>query len=373
MAWKEETIVSLKSGFIQAVFEANKPFSHICKDFGISRETGYKTLKKFKEKGEAGFEPSSRAPHSNPNKTPTEMEDLIFSLRRKYPTWGARTLHAFLIEHKHDAPCVSTISAILKRNGFINKEESLKHKAFIRFEREHANELWQMDFKGKFLLETKAWCFPLTIIDDHSRFSLCLKSCANEQSATVFKHLYATFEEYGIPDQINVDNGNPWGNSSIARHTQLTVWLMRLGIKVSHSRPHHPQTNGKIERFHRTLKNDVISRNKIQNFIHAQKLFNEWREIYNNVRPHQAIGLLKPIQRYKPSNKGLPTHLPPIEYDENAIVRKVRGNGGIVYNNKEYLVGKAFKGLNVEVKHNEMKKMIEIYFCNNKIHTSTPF
>jgi hypothetical protein len=198
-----------------------------------------------------------------------------------------------------------------------------------------------------------------------------LKSCANEQSSTVFQHLSSVFREYGLPNQINVDNGNPWGHSSGAKYTPLTIWLMRLGITVTHSRPWHPQTNGKIERFHRTLKNDVISRNKIKDYEHAQNLFNEWRETYNHVRPHQAIGLLKPAQRYKPSNKAMPSTLPMIEYDEGAIVRKVRGNGGLMYNNKEFLVGKGFRGLNLLIKPNELQKTIEIYFCKTRIFVST--
>ncbi|MHB1220561.1 MAG: IS481 family transposase [Gammaproteobacteria bacterium] len=363
--------MSQKLAFIQTVIEANHPFAQICKDFGISRQAGYKTLKRYQQEGENGLLPVSRAPRSTPNKTSPQIEEKIFSLRAKYPTWGARTIHAFLAEQKYNVPCVSTISAILKRNGYIKLEESRKRKAFIRFEREHANDLWQMDFKGKFLLETREWCFPLTIIDDYSRFSLCLKSCANERSDTVFKRLYSVFNEYGLPNQINVDNGNPWGHSSGVRYTPLTIWLMRLGVKVSHSRPWHPQTNGKIERFHRTLKNDLILQNKIQNYKHAQELFNEWRGIYNHVRPHQAIGMLTPDKRYKVSSRSMPDHLPPIEYDDNAIVKKVRGNGGICYKDKEFLVGKAFRGLNLQIKPNEIQKTVEIYFGKNKIFMST--
>jgi len=371
MAWKEETIMSQRLSFIQAVLEQKKPFSHICRDFGISRQTGYKTLNSYQLKGEEGLCPGSRAPLSSPNKTSSELENEIFLLRAKYPTWGARTMHAFLSNTQNKIPSISTISAILKRNGYISTEESLKRKAHIRFEREYSNDLWQMDFKGRFHLETKEWCYPLTIVDDYSRFSLCLQSCKNEKTNTVLQHLYKVFCEYGLPNQINVDNGNPWGHSSGVRYTSLTIWLIRLGIKVTHSRPWHPQTNGKIERFHRTLKNDVISRNKIRNYKHAQNLFDEWREVYNYIRPHQAIGLLTPSQRYKPSRKSMPSSLPSIEYEENAIVKKVRGNGGIIYKEKEYIVGKAFRGLNVQIKPNEIHKKVEIYFCTDRIYSAT--
>lgn len=144
---------------------------------------------------------------------------------------------------------------------------------------------------------------------------------------------------------------------------------MRLGIKVTHSRPKHPQTNGKIERFHRTLKKDVISRNKIIDFIHAQKLFDEWRDIYNNERPHEALGMLVPAKRYQPSKIAMPQNLAPIEYSEAAILYKVRGNGYVSYKNKEYLVGQGFNGLFIEIKPDKVSGLIKIYFGKNKIYT----
>jgi hypothetical protein len=218
-------------------------------------------------------------------------------------------------------------------------------------------------------LHNKETCYPLTILDDHSRFSLGIRSCANEQFSSVFQHLHEIFSEYGLPNQINVDNGNPWGNSRLFQHTKLTVWLMRLGILVTHSRPKHPQTNGKIERFHRTLKKDVISRNIITDFIHAQQLFDKWRNVYNNERPHEAIGMLVPAKRYQPSKISMPEKLSPIEYDQNAIVGKVRGNGYIWYNKNEYHVGQGFNGLFVEIRPDEASGLLKIYYGKNKIYT----
>ncbi len=367
MAWKEESTMSLKTSFIKAVKEKNKSFSQICAEFGVSRQTGYNTLKQYNSYGMEGLRPASRVPITSPKKTSSEIEAKIISIRAEYSTWGARLIHAYLKKQNCRVPAVSTVSAILKRNGLINPTESLKHKAFTRFERLEPNELWQMDFKGKFLMESKEWCYPLTIIDDHSRYALCVRSCPNEQKKPVFTHLLDIFSEFGLPDQINVDNGHPWGHSSKGKHTELTIWLMRLGIKITHSRPHHPQTNGKIERFHRTLKNDVIKQNKIQNHIHAQQLFNDWREIYNHIRPHQAIQFMTPSQRFKPSDRPLPTVLKPIEYDAGAIVRKVRSNGEISYGNKYYQVGKAFSGMGIEVRTDEVQKKIGFYFCRSRI------
>ncbi len=168
-----------------------------------------------------------------------------------------------------------------------------------------------MDFKGKFLLANQRTCFPLTILDDHSRFSLCLHACPNERYLTVQESLSDIFQRYGLPQQFNVDNGHPWGNSNLSKHTRLTVWLMRLGVRVSHSRPGHPQTNGKLERFHRTLKKDLLAQHALLDFPHAQTLFDEWRELYNHQRPHEAIGMLTPAIRYQPSHAPcLRTYLP---------------------------------------------------------------
>lgn len=368
MAWKEETIMSQKLAFIQAVLDGGKPFTQLCKDFQISRQTGYNVLNIYKSQGEASLQPRSRAALYCPHKTQSATEEAIIATRVKHPTWGARKIYAVLHPKLPNCPSITTISAILKRNGFIKIEESLKRKKLKRFERDYANELWQMDFKGKFHLLNKQWCFPLTIVDDYSRFSPCIKACANEKNNTVFQHLFNIFKEFGLPEQINVDNGNPWGNSRLYQYTQLTIWLMRLGIKVTHSRPKHPQTNGKVERFHRTLKKDVITPNDIKDFGHAQVLFDKWREIYNYERPHEAIGMQPPVKRYKPSPRAMPEKLPRIEYEEDAIVRKVRGNGAVSYGNKEFLIGRAFRGLDVQIKPNEINRVIEVFFNKSRVY-----
>lgn len=370
MPWKEATIMSEKERFIKNALKKERPFKELCAEFKISRETGYKLLNRYKKSGLKGLESKSRAPHHSPFKTERALEERILKVRANYPTWGGRKIYSHLLtEGATDLPAPSTISDILKRNGYISEEESLKRQALGRFEREHANELWQMDFKGKFQLATKQSCFPLTIIDDHSRFSPCIKTCANEQYLTVKERLIEVFEQYGLPKQFNVDNGNPWGNSQLLKHTQLTVWLMRLGIRVTHSRPRHPQTNGKLERFHRTLKKDVLSQNVINDFEHAQFLFDEWRDIYNYQRPHQAIDMLVPANRYKPSQRSMPSTLVPIEYSDDALVRAVRGNGRVSYKGNEYLVGEAFVGNKVELKLNPLGEEFDVYFDQFKIYT----
>lgn len=369
MPWKEETMMSLKEAFVKKALAKEEPFAVLCERFNITRKTGYRIVKRYQTEGNAGLFPRSKRPHTSPYKTSVKTEEKIVEIRLKEPTWGARKILRYLTnEGEHHLPAPSTITAILKRYNLISVEESLKRQKFIRFEKENPNELWQMDFKGKFQLLSKQSCYPLTIIDDHSRFSLDIKACPNEQYLPLKKRLTYIFEKYGLPNQINVDNGNPWGNSNLYPHTLLTVWLMQLGIRVSHSRPRHPQTNGKCERFHRTLKNDLILRHPMRNFSHAQKLFNRWRHHYNYERPHEAIQMDCPAARYQTSKRQMPSRLPVIEYEDAAVLRMVRGNGYISYQNKEYLVGEAFRNNLVQIKNDVINKSIEIYFGQFRIY-----
>lgn len=370
MPWKEETIMSIKEEFVQRALAKEESFSELCREYKITRKTGYRLLNRYREAGVSGLSPQSKRPLSSPAKTTPEIEEAIITIRFQEPTWGPRKIIRYLTNNGvQGLPAPSTVTNILKRNNLISIEESLKRQKLIRFERDKPNELWQMDFKGKFQLLTKQTCYPLTVIDDHSRFSLSIKACANEQYLPVKKQLIHIFKKYGLPDQINVDNGNPWGNSKLLAYTELTVWLMRLGVRVTHSRPRHPQTNGKCERFHRTLKNDLISRYPMRSFSHAQKLFDNWRYRYNHVRPHEAIDMDVPAKRYQASNKQLPIALPAIEYNDDAILRKVRGNGYVSYKNKEYLVGEAFRENLIEIRQDEINRSINIYFGNFEIYT----
>lgn len=200
MPWKEETIMSQKLNFIQSFLEEKTSFTQLCRDFQISRKTGYSIVRRYQEKGCEGLQPQSKAPHHSPEKTSENIEGKIIEARIKHPTWGPRKIKTYLTNNNiHPLPCISTIAAILKRRGYVSLEESLKRQKLIRFEREFSNDLWQMDFKGKFQLQTKETCYPLTILDDYSRFSLDIRSCPNEQHDTVFQHLYKVFENYGLP------------------------------------------------------------------------------------------------------------------------------------------------------------------------------
>lgn len=368
MPWKEVSKMSEKEYF---VLEASKPGanrSQLCKQFGITRKTGYKFLKRFKDEGAAGLEERSRAPKSSPNKTPSMIEEYIVCIRDLNPYWGGDKIAAYLEQKGHlNMPCAKTIARILKRYGRITPDaKESTQKTWKRFEHENPNDLWQMDFKGHFKIDNGR-CHPLTVLDDNSRYSLLIKSCGNERGSTVKTALIETFRKFGLPKRMTMDNGSPWGCGGAQDYTQLSAWLMRLGIHVTHSRPGHPQTQGKLERFHRTLKLELLSQYYFSTLELAQEGFDWWQRIYNEVRPHAAIGNQVPAHRYRMSNRPFPERLPTIEYDSCYEVRKVQGKGEIFYRGKIYLIGKAFRGNPVALQEKEKAGLANVYFCNQKI------
>ena len=208
---------------------------------------------------------------------------------------------------------------------------------------------------------------PLTILDDCSRFALCLQACANEQTATVQAHLIATFRRYGLPARLLMDNGAPWGDRAGSPFTPLTVWCIRLGIAISHARPAHPQTLGKYERFHRTLKAELLHQRLFLDLAHCQQHFDRWRALYNLDRPHEALAMAVPASRYQPSPRGFPESLPPIEYGATDIVRKVQAQGEVSYRGRIFRVCKAFRGYPVALRPTPHDGLWRVYFCHQHV------
>lgn len=367
MPWKEVTAMSEKLRFIELVTSSKTNFSELCRIFGISRKTGYKMLDRYKKEGKNGLSARSRTPQTSPNKTSSEIEELILSVRKKHPVWAGEKILTYLRNKGHTKlPSEKTIDRILKRYGLITAEESEKHKPYIRFEHEHPNDLWQMDFKGHFAVGLIR-CFPLTILDDHSRFSLLIKACENQTGITVKQHLIEVFRQFGLPKSMTMDNGSPWGYSREQKHTQLTAWLIQLGIYVSHSRPKHPQTQGKLERFHRTFKLELLDQYHFTDLSDAQRGFDWWQTIYNEERPHAALNLEVPATRYRRSERNYSEIIAPPEYEADLAVRKVQHNGLISYAGKNYRVGEAFYGHYVGLKE-EQNGVIDVYFYKQKVN-----
>jgi transposase InsO family protein len=368
MPWKETTAMSLRTEFIQLAGLAGANLSQLCRRFGISRKTGYKWLKRYREEGESGLGDRSRRPHHSPGRSGEKLEAMIVGVRQEHPAWGGRKIRAYL-ERKGQVqlPGASTITAILRRNDQLEAEEAVKHRAFQRFEKEQPNQLWQMDFKGYFALEEGGYCHPLTVLDDHSRFLLGLKACPNETSRTVQEQLSGIFRCYGLPERMLMDNGSPWGDDADSPHTILTAWLIRVGVQISHGRPYHPQTQGKDERLHRTLQAELLSRYTLTNLPYCQSHFDRWRDSYNYERPHEALGMQPPISCYQPSPRPFPEVLPPILYDTGDIVRKVDLGGKISFHNRSFRVGKAFRYNPVALRPALRDDDFEVFFCQQKI------
>ncbi len=254
---------------------------------------------------------------------------------------GGRKLRRRLLDKGlTGVPSASTITAILHRQGGIDPALSQQHVPLTRFEHPRPNALWQMDFKGHFATAGQR-CHPLTVLDDHSRYAVCLSACGDETTATVRERLVATFRYHGLPERMNVDNGSPWGNGPADRYTPLVVWLLRLGVRVSHSRPYHPQTNGKDERFHRTLKRDVLHGQIYASLDACQRAFDGFREVYNSERPHEALDMDTPMSRYRVSPRDYPATLPPIEYDPVDQLRRVQEGGWISFKGHEIRLPRA--------------------------------
>jgi transposase InsO family protein len=352
--------MSLRQEFVQLAAQDAANFALLCRRFGISRKTGYKWLGRFQEEGAGGLADQSRRPRSCPRQTPDALEQRILEVRDAHPCWGGRKIHAWLRRRGvAGLPAASTITAILRRHGRLDPRPSAAHRPVRRFAYDAPNRLWQMDFKGHFGLQVGR-CHPLTVLDDHSRFALGLFACADEQTATVQGHLTTVFRRYGLPERILCDNGPPWGAGPEAEHTPLTVWLLRLGIGVLHGRPYHPQTQGKDERFHRTLKAELLQGPPPRDLEASQERFDRWRPVYNWERPHEALALDVPGERYQVSVRPYPEQLPELVYEPPTVVRKVHRHGRIRFQGRDWQIGKAFVGHPVGVRPTRVAGVWEV-------------
>jgi transposase InsO family protein len=292
----------------------------------------------------------------------------VLAVRKDHPDWGGRKIRQILQNQGiAQLPAASTITSILHRHQQIDPEEAQKHTPYQRFEREQPNELWQMDFKGYFALSEGGYCHPLTVLDDHSRFLVGLKACSNETSATVKTQLTAIFERFGLPERMLMDNGSPWGFDQGSRYTTLSAWLIQLGIRISHGRPYHPQTQGKDERLHRTLKAELIQRHIWSNLSESQALLDEWWQVYNYVRPHDALDLQTPSCRYQPSPRPFPALLPPVTYEANDVIRKVDQAGKIYFQGHTFHISSAFRYQPVAIRPFEADGVFQVFFCHQVV------
>ena len=367
MPWHTRDTMSLRREFVELALVTSANRRELCRRFGVSPRTAYKWLDRFREDGAVGLSDRSRRPNTSPDRTDPDLEAAVVGLRMQHSAWGGRKIARRLRDLGHRAvPAPSTVTGILHRHGLITDEASDRTTAWQRFEHPEPNALWQIDFKGHF--DTPAGrCHPLTVLDDHSRFNLVLQACARTDRRNVEPWLTQAFRRYGLPVRINADNGTPWGTPREYRHglSPLSVWLIRLGIRVSHSRPAHPQTNGKDERFHRSLKAEVLNGRNFENLDRVQHAFDHWRTVYNHERPHEALALNTPVSRYRVSPRVFPEQLPAIEYGREDRIRYPDANGWLRFEGHPLKVPKALHRLPVAFRpHATQDGMFDVYFCH---------
>ena len=369
MPFHEVSRMDARLEFVMLASEEGANVRRLCRRFGISPTTGYKWLERWRIDRMAGLQEQSRRPQHSPLRSAMAMEDAVLSIRAEHPAWGGRKIARRLKDLGHEAvPAPSTVTAILKRHGVELGSFGGGSSTFTRFERARPNELWQMDFKGHVALHAGR-LHPLTVLDDHSRFSVVLAACADERTETVKQQLIIAFRRYGLPERLITDNGSPWGDGPGSPFTSLGVWLIEHGIRISHSRPYHPQTMGKDERFHRSLKAEVLSGPPFANLVAAERAFDRWRSVYNTQRPHEALELAVPASRYQPSSRDYIEIVVPFEYAPDDIVRRVQQGGHVSLYGRNVKIPKAFRGKAVAFRPTSQDGVFDVVFRTQKITT----
>ena len=363
MPWESKTVEELRKEFIYAA-ETTSNFSSLCREFGITRRTGYKWLERSALTDD--LSDRSHARKNIANKTDFETENLILSVRNENPGWGGKTIRKVLLNQGYEnLPCIKTFNNILKRNGCISEEESLKHQPYVRFEKDKCNEMWQTDFKGEFLTRDNNKCFPLDIIDDHSRFLIKIKALTSTANAVIpcFKE---AFYEYGMPDSILSDNGAQFAGFKQG-YTQFEKWLMNNNILPIHGRIKHPQTQGKIERFHRTMKYELLNHNNFTDINDADLALQNWRIKYNNIRPHEALNMKCPAEVYTPSDRTYTDKVKKYEYGGQNHVIKVNSWGYVRFDKWQVYLSETMIDEYIEFRPNPLGDSFIACYRNFKI------
>jgi transposase InsO family protein len=325
----------------------------LCREFGISRKTGYKIFDRYQECGVQGLTDRSRRPIRYAHQLPFQVENYILNVKREHTSWGARKIRERLSRRFSGIkiPAKSTIHAVLDRHGLVEPRGRLRHRAQgtpLSFG-QNPNELWCTDYKGEFLLGNRQYCYPLTVTDHASRYLLCweaLSSTKEDYAFTVFEKL---FQERGLPCNIRSDNGVPFASPNALFHlSKLAVWWLRLGIGIARIRPGHPQQNGRHERMHLTLKKEA-TKPPGRNFLQQQARFDDFIEIFNQERPHEALDMKCPAEVYRPATR-LYQGLPDIGYpfhDKTIVVTHCRR---ICLGSKKINLSTVFAGQAVGIK-----------------------
>jgi transposase InsO family protein len=348
MPWSTPVVSELRTAFVHAVRTAGRPVAQAARDFEISRKTAYKWLARFDQ--QRPLSDASRKPHRSPHRTSEALECAVLAVRDQYG-WGPRKIHAFLTNNHQPAPPIRTLADILKRHQRVvtGPAPAPPPIACQRFERAEPNELWQLDFKGWIEIQ-RARVSPLSILDDHSRFLLALCPCTDLTMSTAWNVLWNVFGEYGLPEAILCDNAFGTHTARRLGVSWFEARLLRLGIRPIHGRPYHPQTQGKVERFHGTLVREVYPRLDTTDLARFTAGLDHWRHgVYNALRPHEALGDQPPVTRWRPSARPRPRELPEVCYPPGSVLRRVGSNGLFHYRSARILAGHGLAGEPVRI------------------------
>jgi transposase InsO family protein len=365
MAWKTMDVHEQRVRFVVEATQKTQTFRALCAAYEISRPTGYLWLRRYRQLGVEGIAERSRKPHRSPERTDLELERQVVQLRQRYPDWGARKLKVLLARQGVELPR-NTIHRILLRHDLV-RDQDRRDEATQRFERGRPNELWQMDFKGP-----KGWpqtVGPLSVLDDHSRYLIALAANGSTHGAGVREQLEEAFQRCGVPEGMLMDHGTPWWSQQApSGQTQLSLWLMRQGIRLHWSGIRHPQTQGKVERFHgslqRALERRGLPREQPQAWLDAYR----WE--HNFIRPHEALGMQTPATVWRPSLRRYDPHPPRWEYPAGAWVLKLDCHGLLDIQNRKWKVSKALAGERVQVVSVEGRMMV--FYCTTLLRELDP-
>lgn len=356
MPWKECHVMDERVRFVARLLEGETMVA-LCEEFGISRKTGYKIYRRYRDFGVRGLTDRSRRPHRHANQLPLVIEKAIVRLKREYPTWGAPKIRERLRQRCPDVACpaISTVHAVLDRHGLVararrRRRPRLTGTALTR--PVGPNALWCADYKGEFLLGNRRYCYPLTITDFASRYLLACEALSTTKERYAFPVFERAFQEFGLPAAIRTDNGVPFASAhALYGLSKLAVWWLRLGIRLERIAPGHPEQNGRHERLHLTLK-AAATRPAAGNSLQQQARFDAFVHEYNHERPHQALDMATPASRYQASARSY-VGLEDLEYPAHDWTTVITTCGRICYQRRKINVSQVFAGQKVGVKQTD--------------------
>jgi putative transposase len=339
--------------------EQGEAMAELCREFGISRKTGYKIWARYQQMGPEGLFDRSKAPIRVPRRTPVEIREVLLKARNAHPSWGPHKLRAWLLARQPGLvlPAPSTIGDLLKREGLVQVRKRRRSAAIYASALRQAlepNDVWCADFKGQFRLGNGRYCYPLTITDQFSRMLLgCegLESTAEYPARGVFE---LAFREHGLPKVLRTDNGTPFASQGLAGLSRLSVWFLKLGIIPERIEPAHPEQNGQHERMHLTLKRET-TRPAGANLLQQQERFDRFVDEFNRERPHEALGQVPPASRYLTSDRKMPERVADFEYPLDDEVRTVTRSGHVDLKShaERFFLGSALGGERVSLRELE--------------------